>query len=301
MDLRHFYTFKKILETGSFTKAANAMGYTQSSVTAHMKCLETDLGIKIFDRIGRNMVLTQAGHTLVEFVDRLMLVMEQIDAMENDLSQIKGTIRVSAPATLVLHRLCYILKTFAAKAPNVNIVLSNYHSSSMVKNMLTCGESDVAIVMEDTGDGGGCFVVQELEKTPLCIIAGRGLDIDAINIDGEKEPLGCGVVLNQSDSHFRREFEAYLKERKITPSNSVEVWGVESIKRCVSYNMGISILPFAVIGDDLIRGSLQIVECKKQFSNISICMVTLKNKWESPAITLFKETVTECFKAKSWP
>jgi Transcriptional regulator len=60
MDLKYLTTIKTILETGTFQKAANRLNYTQSTVTFQIQQLESELGMKLFERIGRRMVLTEA-------------------------------------------------------------------------------------------------------------------------------------------------------------------------------------------------------------------------------------------------
>ena len=61
MELRHLTTFKAVAGTLSFTRAAADLGYVQSAVTAHVKALETELGVPLFDRLGRGVALTEAG------------------------------------------------------------------------------------------------------------------------------------------------------------------------------------------------------------------------------------------------
>lgn len=65
MNTKYLYTIKTVLETGSFQKAASKLNYTQSTVTFHIQQIEQELDIKLFDRIGRKMVLTQAGREIL--------------------------------------------------------------------------------------------------------------------------------------------------------------------------------------------------------------------------------------------
>ena len=65
MDIRYLVAFQTILETGSFSKAANQLGYTQAAITFQIQQLEQELGIKLFERIGRNLQLTESGRQIL--------------------------------------------------------------------------------------------------------------------------------------------------------------------------------------------------------------------------------------------
>ena len=70
MEHRQLKTFRTVARTLSFTRAAAELGYVQSNVTAQVKALERDLGVPLFDRLGRTVVLTDAGRTLLRYAER---------------------------------------------------------------------------------------------------------------------------------------------------------------------------------------------------------------------------------------
>jgi DNA-binding transcriptional LysR family regulator len=81
MDIRHFITFKKVAELGNFTRASEVLGYAQSSITTHIKALESDLGTQLFDRIGKRIELTNAGIKLLEYTNELLDIYEKIESV----------------------------------------------------------------------------------------------------------------------------------------------------------------------------------------------------------------------------
>jgi molybdenum-dependent DNA-binding transcriptional regulator ModE len=83
MEMRHLKTFKVITETGGFTRAAEVLGYAQSSVTAHIKALEAELGTPLLDRIGKRVILTQAGERLLPYANEVLRIYDRI----HDLSE----------------------------------------------------------------------------------------------------------------------------------------------------------------------------------------------------------------------
>lgn len=77
MEMRHVKTFCAIVKYGNFSKAAHALGYAQSTVTAHMKALENDLHIPLFDRLGKKVLLTKAGHQFHPYALELLSIYEK--------------------------------------------------------------------------------------------------------------------------------------------------------------------------------------------------------------------------------
>lgn len=80
MDIKLAYTFIKVAETGNITRAAEQLGYSQASVTSHIQQLEKELGVALFDRIGRGIQLTEAGHDFRPYAVNLIKASEDADA-----------------------------------------------------------------------------------------------------------------------------------------------------------------------------------------------------------------------------
>ena len=72
MELRHLTTFRAVAKSLSFTRAAAELGYVQSALTAHVKALEAELGVRLFDRLGRRIVLTNAGVSLLGYAENIL-------------------------------------------------------------------------------------------------------------------------------------------------------------------------------------------------------------------------------------
>ncbi len=72
MEFRHLNTFRTVATGLSFTRAATQLGYVQSAVTSHIKALENELGVRLFDRLGRRIALTEAGSQLLDYADKIL-------------------------------------------------------------------------------------------------------------------------------------------------------------------------------------------------------------------------------------
>ncbi|HJB14577.1 MAG TPA: LysR family transcriptional regulator [Candidatus Blautia excrementipullorum] len=86
----NFITFRTIAETGSFTNAAEKLNYSQAAITFQIGQLEQDLSVKLFEKAGRKMVLTDAGKLLIPYVDDVFRSVDRLRCFENDLSTYRG-------------------------------------------------------------------------------------------------------------------------------------------------------------------------------------------------------------------
>ena len=119
MDLKYLNTFRVIAEEGSFTRAAERLGYTQSTMTFQMGQLEQALSARLFEKVGRRMVLSQAGRQLLPYVERVLEAVNQMHCFTQDLTQCRGEITIGVAETLLCYRLPPLLKVFHRRAPQV--------------------------------------------------------------------------------------------------------------------------------------------------------------------------------------
>src|SRR5579884_869253 len=123
MDLRQLTTFRMAATTLSFTRTAEALGYVQSSVTAQIIGLEEELGVKLFDRLGRRLALTDAGERLLPYAERMVALAAEARAAASGTAEPAGLLTMSAPETLCTYRLPALLRRFRERYPNVMLRL----------------------------------------------------------------------------------------------------------------------------------------------------------------------------------
>src|SRR5262245_45919740 len=121
MELRHLSTFRVVATTRSFTRAATTLGYAQSSVTAHIQALEAELGAPLFDRLGRQIALTEAGERFLVYARQLLELAEEARVAVNNNNEPRGTVTISAPETLCTYRLPTLLRVFRDRCPQAQV------------------------------------------------------------------------------------------------------------------------------------------------------------------------------------
>lgn len=123
MELRHLNTFKTIVDTGGFKKAADSLGYAQSSVTNHIKELENELGYLLFDRLGKQVVLTQAGKRFLPYALEIIdLYAKSKEAVLNTVD-LAGELTIGVSESLLLYWLPTFITNFTKTYPKIELTL----------------------------------------------------------------------------------------------------------------------------------------------------------------------------------
>src|SRR5262245_28513989 len=121
MELRQLTTFRTLARTRSFTRTAAELDYVQSNVSAQIRALEGELGVRLFDRLGRRVVLTEAGHRLLDYAERVLTLVDEARAVVGEDDEVAGTITVGAPESLCTYRLPPVLREVRARHPRLRV------------------------------------------------------------------------------------------------------------------------------------------------------------------------------------
>lgn len=148
MEIRQLRTFRVLADTLSFTKTAEKLFLAQSSVSAQIKALEEDLGATLFDRIGRNVLLTDAGNKLYDYARRMEEMTDEIRAEVSDNQSTRGSLTIRVPETLAAVYMPGIIEHFSKKYPKVRLSFINC-TDRQLKEELNTGRIDLAFLMTD--------------------------------------------------------------------------------------------------------------------------------------------------------
>ncbi|MED3872918.1 LysR family transcriptional regulator [Priestia megaterium] len=296
MEIRHFVTFKKVIETGSFTQAAEHLGYTQSTVTTHIQALEEHLGGPLFDRMGRKIKLTDIGSKLLPYVKEVLDTYEKIESITTDGEDIRGDLKIAAPESLTVYRLEPILKEFRNNFPHVNISLSNATCGDNKRSILN-GSADVAFVMMPEFQDSD-LIVHSLLDEPIVLVGSPDCSLNILDNSYKNQKISECFLANEKECSYRVMFEEYLGVRGIVPSQTMELWSIEAIKRCVRSGLGIACLPLMTVEDEIKEGRLKMIHCDGGFKQVFSQVAYHKNKWISPALSAFINITLK--HAKDW-
>ncbi len=148
MEFRQLKTFRTLADTLNFTRTAEKLFMAQSSVSAQIKGLEEDLGVKLFDRIGRSVLLTEGGSKLYDYARKMEEMTEEIRSEVSDSLHTRGSITVRVPETIAAVYMPMIIQQFSKANPKVKLTFINC-SDRQLKEELNTGRIDLAFLMTD--------------------------------------------------------------------------------------------------------------------------------------------------------
>lgn len=286
MELKYLQTFAAVVEEGSFTKAARKLGYTQSTITFQMDQLEEELSARLFEKIGRNMMLTKAGESLIPYVRQVLDAVEQLSCFENDLAGCRGDLRVGVGETLLCYKTAPAVREFCRRAPEARLFLRSMNCYD-IRDALLNGSLDLGVFYEDIGTGTAGLTTVPIGTFPLVLAASPQVKERFPDFITPGQDLPVPFVINETACVFRQIFERYLQERSITLGYTVELWSIPTIKNLVKSGMGITCLPRFAVQEELDSGELAEIPTEMSHSSITAVCAWHKNKWVSPAMELF--------------
>jgi len=284
MEFRQLVTLKSIIEKGSFTGAAEEMGYTQSTVTSHIQALEQFVGAPIFDRMGRKVILTDVGQRVMEHASVMLEEYKKIQNLHNLNGEITGEIKIGAPESVTVYHLDKILKTFREQYPYVKISLLNINCSE-IQNQLISSEIDVGFMLIRNPKKDIQRIKLIEEDLALIGLPEKISTFEQVT-DGHWDEC---LITNEKGCSYRTDFENYLKEKQITPAHVMELWSIEAIKRCVMSGLGIAFLPIVTVEREIQDKQLAVIPYPDQIAPMPLFVGHHKDKWVFPALQKFLE------------
>ncbi len=289
MDLRRFITFKTIVEEGSFAQAARKLCCTQSTVTFQIQQLEQELAYPVFEKVGRRMVLTPAGKLLLPRVRELTRVLEGIRQISASEKVVAGDLRVMVGETLLAYKMPEVLKLFRLKAPKVRLSLQSVNCY-VIRDSLLNDNTDLGVFYRVGHDDA--LQIESFGQQELVLVASP--QFPDFDFTQREQHIPVSFIINEPQCVFRQIFESTLRERKITLENTIELWSIESIKKCVAGNLGISFLPRFTVLRELESGELK----ELPFSTLPLSITALcahhAGRTVSPAMKIFIDCMHEC-------
>lgn len=285
MELRHLFTFIAVVETGSFTRAAQQLNYAQSSVTAQIQALEAELASPLFDRLGSKTVLTDAGRRFLPYAQELTRMHTMAKDAIRFQTEFSGTITIGAAESLAAFRLPDIIREYKSRYPDVNIILKPGLCAEM-GDRLRSGELDLAFFMDpEVEERDIQKKILVVEK--MALIAPPDHRLVSKN-PVEPSDLKDEVILcTEPGCMYRAKFEMTLSSHGIFPNPGMEFWSLEAIKNCVMSGLGLSLLPLVAVKAELADGKLARLAWDDRPQRMVTLIAHHRNKVLTPALREF--------------
>lgn len=285
MESRHLFTFLVVVETGSFTRAAQKLDYAQSSITAQIQALEAELDQPLFDRIGKKIMLTDAGRRLLPYAQEISRMHSLAQDALRSGSEIGGTLRIGAPESLAAFRLPGIIRAFREMFPQVQIILKPGACWELT-DFLRSGDLDVAFLLQPETEYKDVYA-ETLIHEKMALVAPTDHRLTALAMVEPYHLKEETILHTETGCTYRMLFEHHLNSHGVFPDPKLEFWSIEAIKQCVMAGLGLSFIPLVTIGSELADGRIARLNWNDESQRVATQIAYHNRKWQSPALAEF--------------
>ena len=290
MDVRSLSVVRAIVAEGSYQKAAQRLHCSQSTVSFQVRQLENELSVRLFERIGRRMVLSRAGGELLPHMESILLSMQQMLQYGSGRSELVGELRIAVAESLLSYRVHHILGAFVREAPRVRLELHSLNCHD-IRDGLLSGDYDMGVYY-DVGGHPHTLELTALGTAEGIIVASPDLAPELADFTTPHQEKDVSFIINEPRSIYRERMEAYLRSRNILLRNTIELWSIEAIKKTVAGNLGVSFLPRFAVERELAEGSLIEIPSAMTDNIVDIICVHHRNREPGPTMQLFMNLLT---------
>lgn len=298
MEFRHLNTFRTVAAELSFTRAAVRLGYVQSAVTSHIKALEDELEVRLFDRLGRRIMLTHAGSQLLEYADKILQLADEATAVVGGPDEPTGPVIVSAPEVLCAYRLPPVIRELHLRHPGIRLVFRANPTGALdssLQRALANGEIDTAFVLEEDLASTDSLSVQHLTSEPLVVVAAARHPLTKAPAVRPADLDGVPVLLTDKGCGYRRVFERALHSVGARPAIAGEFTSGDTVKRCVEAGSMIGVLAHIGVTAELDTGRLIALPWNGPPLALSSYLVAHQQRTISPAHAALRATTRQFF------
>ncbi|EIJ46280.1 LysR family transcription regulator [Herbaspirillum sp. GW103] len=243
MELAELEIFRTVVAEGGVTRAAERLNRVQSNVTTRIKQLEESVGVPLFVRDRRRLVLTAAGEALLDYAERILdLVQEarEVVAPQNP----RGRLRIGSMESTAASRLPAPLAEFHQRWPEVRLELSTGPTDVLIAGVRAC-KLDAALVAGPIDDPA--FSATPLYKEELLLVTPRSHR----RVRSPEDVMLDTLIVFEQGCAYRRHAETWFashgRSRDLAPVRTLELASYHAILACVAAGAGVAVVPRSVI------------------------------------------------------
>lgn len=290
MDERYYF-FYYSAEAGTFTAAAERAGRTQSAISQAVSRLEKELGVPLFYRRKQGVSLTREGEVLFAHVNQAYSSLQAARrTLENLSSGLAGTLTLSAGTTISCYLLPPVLRSFQNLYPDINIVLKERTSRNVLKSV-AAGEDDLGLAVLDSDYPG--IISQTLVRREDVLVFSSRDDLRHSSEPDAKLLSGKKWITLDKNSRSGIFIDQYFQSRGIQPAKRLISSHLETIKKLIEYDMGVSILPWVTVREEVAAGKLYARSLEQKGLYCDFSLVLPKGRPPLKAAACFEDVLWE--------
>jgi DNA-binding transcriptional LysR family regulator len=289
MQIENLKIFADLVETKSFSRAAKLNGLTQSAVSQQARAMERHFKTLLVDRSQKQFQLTREGQRVYESSKDILHAYETLLSELQEIKKvISGVIRISTIYSIGLHELPPYIKRFLHDYPSVNVRVE-YRRSNLVYEDILHNAVDFGLVAFPVKQRQlDCIPFRSDHLVVITHPSHPFAQLDEIEL---KDLIGQKFVGFDADIPTRKAIDQIFRENRMEIEPVMEFDNVETVKRAVEVDHGISIVPQATILQEAIQGSLAVIKFKGRAFTRPLAILHRKGRVLTPAMKKFIETM----------
>jgi DNA-binding transcriptional LysR family regulator len=286
MEMHELRSLAALAELDSLAAVAEKLHLTPAAIHKHFRALETELGVRIYERFGRQLKLTRAAEVLLPYCRE---VLAQHDAGLNALAEWKGlkrgVVRIGAGPTLSSYLLPALLRRFRHAFPGIDLYVETGNSAGLVEG-LGNGRFDLALL-----------VAPQVHEDPHLAVEASWVVEYVLVSNLRNVPRQCSIsalgrfpfILYSKGSRIEDLIERYFAEINFQPKVIMTFDSGDAIKAMIRTGLGISMLPMWIVDGDLRRGGLSLIRQRERPLLSKVELASRKSNYVPNAVQVFVE------------
>lgn len=293
MDLRNIQTFIRVAELGSFTKAANELGYVQSAITMQIQQLEKELEFPLFDRIGKRVSLTTMGIEFLDYAYEIKRTMQRASNLGKNIADIHGTLRVGILESLLFANMLHIIPRFKAAYRNLDLCLKMGQTTELLQQ-LKQNKLDMVYL------SAGVNVDPDLHcyykrREQLAFVSSPDHEVAMRSKVSVEEILTYDLIVTEHSGVCYGRLLELAQQYHTALHTPIEVDSTIAIATLLQNNKGLAFLPEYAVRKQLDAGSLCRVDVDLEPQVYYSQILVHKNRWLSPFIAKMIEEIRRAY------
>ncbi len=297
MEIRNVTTFVKIVECNSFTKAAESLGYSQAAVTAQIKAMESELGVPLFDRIGKRIYLTQEGKTFLPYAMNMLKAEEEAVHSVKQSQDLTGELSICSASSYAQTVLPEILREFLTIHPGVNVTVKVSDFLEDTTARVARGEIDFLACLDEENAHPEFLTAARRPERILFVTYPDNPVLDADNPRLE-DVVNNQFIVADRDISYCAILERELRARDIDFRPVMEMGSVGAIVNMLLHGYGTSFIPEFAAAKHIERGDLVRLDISDIDTKLFSFFIYSKDRWVNPVMKEFIRIAEEFQKAR---
>lgn len=285
MDLSLLRFLIAVAEEGTVTAAARRMHCVQSNVTARIHQLEQEVGVPLFQRVGRRLRLTPHGQTLLEYARRIQQLTEEARQATQAADRPVGTLRLGSMETAASLRLAPVLPRFHRQYPEVQLQLQTGTTRDLIGQVLDL-ELDAVLVAGPVEHPS--LIAEHVIREELVLVT----DASVKDVGQLKERANINLLLFKRGCNYRDRLIRWARDHAPQGFRESEFGSIEAILSCVAAGVGVSAMPKAVIDASPMASMLKTHRLPRELRESDTVLVRRKDAFLTGALSAFMEVLS---------